>query len=114
MQILLIILYRESLLDDVLATLVEMEITGAVVLDGTSMERVLSEDVPIFAGLWETLGNGGGQIKTILAPICDRSLIEPLVRLLKEAGADFTDSEIGRIYSVPVDSWGEPDAGERP
>ena len=51
MQILLIILYREDLLDEVLTALVEMEITGASVLDGTSMERVLSEDAVSYTHL---------------------------------------------------------------
>jgi nitrogen regulatory protein P-II 1 len=112
MQILLIILYREDLLDEVLTALVEMEITGAAVLDGTSMERVLSEDVPIFAGLWDTLGSGGGQTRTIVAPIKDRSLFEPLIRLLREAGADFANPDIGKAFTIPVDLYVEPNAGE--
>ena len=49
MYLLLIVLYREDLLDEVLSALVEMEITGAAVLDGTSMERVLSEEFVEFA-----------------------------------------------------------------
>ena len=56
MQILLIILYREDLLDEVLTALVEMEITGASVLDGTSMERVLwrtSLFLPDYGMPWE-------------------------------------------------------------
>ena len=112
MQILLIILYREDLLDDVLSALVEMEITGAVVLDGTSMEQVLSEDVPIFAGLWQTFGGGGAQAKTILAPLQDRGVLGHLVLLLKEMEADFTDPEIGRIFSIPVDFHLKSGAGE--
>ena len=102
MQILLITLYREDLLDEVLSALVEMEITGAIVLEGTSMERVLSEDVPIFAGLWQTIG-GGEHAKAIFAAVGDRGLLEPLVQLSKEMGVDFADPEIGRIFSIPVD-----------
>ena len=114
MQILLIILYREDLLDEVLTALVEMEITGASVLNGTSMERVLSEDVPIFAGLWDALGSGGGQTRTIVAQIENRSLFEPLIRLLKEAGADFMDPKIGKVFTLPVDQYIEPDDGVNP
>ena len=113
MQLLLIILYRENLLDEVLSALVEMEITRATVLDGTSMERVLSEDVPIFAGLWETIGGGGGQTKTILASIPNRSLLESLVLLFQEVGVDFTDPEVGRLFSIPVDFYLGPDAGKQ-
>ena len=113
MQILLIILYREGLLDEVLSALVEMEITGAVVLDGTTMERVLSEEVPIFAGLWQNIG-GGGHVKTIVAAIPDRGVLQPLVLHLEEVGADFTDPETGRIFSIPVDFHLEPGADAGP
>ena len=37
MHLLVIILYREDLLDEVLSALVELEIIGAPVVEGTSM-----------------------------------------------------------------------------
>jgi len=111
MQILLIILHREDLLDDVLSVLVEMEITGAIVLDGTSMERVLAEDVPIFAGLLETIGRGA-HAKAILAPVPDRDVLESLVPLLEEVGADFSSPDLGRVFSIPVDFHLGPETGQ--
>ena len=85
MHLLVIILYREDLLDEVLSALVEMEITGAPVVESTNMEQVLSEDVPIFAGLWQTTG-GHGQTKMIFAPIHDPGLLDPLMALLHGSG----------------------------
>lgn len=111
MQILLIILHREDLLDDVLSVLVEMEVTGVIVLDGTSMERILAEEVPIFAGLLETIGRGT-HTKAILAPIQDRGILESLGSLLEEAGADFSSPDIGRVFSLPVDFYLGPDTGQ--
>ena len=113
MQILLIILYREGLLDEVLSALVEMEITGAIVLHGTTMEHVLSEEVPIFAGLLQNIG-GGGHVKTIVAAIPNRGILAPLVLHLSEVGADFTDPEIGKMFSIPVDFHPEPGADAGP
>ena len=110
MQILLIILHREDLLDEVLSALVEMEITGVTVLEGTSMERILSEEVPIFAGLLETIG-GGAHTKVILAAIERGSILEPLVLLLKEVGIDFASPEFGRIFSLPVGFHVGPECG---
>jgi hypothetical protein len=113
MHLLLIVLYREDLLDEVLSALVEMEITGAAVLDGASMERVLSEDVPIFAGLWQTTG-AGGHTKAIAAALPDRELLDPLIVHFEEIDIDFTEPGIGRLFLIPVDFYLGPDVGERP
>jgi nitrogen regulatory protein P-II 1 len=108
MHLLIIILYREDLLDEVLSGLVEMEITGAAVLDGTSEERILSEDVPIFAGLFSTTG-GTGHTRTILASVPDRSVLPPLVAHLEEVGVDLRDPEVGKLFALPVDFYHGPD-----
>ena len=110
MQLLLIILYQEDLLDELLSALVEIEITGAVVLDGTNVERILSDDVPIFAGLFQTIG-GTGHSRIILAPIQDRRLLDSLALIFKDVGVDFTDPEVGRVFSIPVDFCLGPEAG---
>jgi len=106
MQLLLIILYRSDLLDEVLSALVELEILHAVVLDGTSMERVLAEDIPIFAGLWQSLGDGSASARIIWAPIGAMDVSHKLVPYLKELGADFTDAEVGHLYTIPVRELG--------
>lgn len=106
MQLLLIILYRSDLLDEVLSALVELEILHAVVLDGTSMERVLAEDIPIFAGLWQSLGDGGASARIIWAPIGQLDVSDKLVPYLRELGADFTDPDVGHLYTIPVHELG--------
>ena len=111
MHLLLILLYRETLLDEVLSALLEMEITGAVVLDGTNMERILSEDVPILAGLFQITG-GTGQAKTIVAPVRDRGLIEQLPLIFRDMGVDFSDPEVGRAFSLPVDFYLGPEGSQ--
>lgn len=106
MHVLLIILYRSALLDEVLSALVELEITHAVVLDGTSMERVLAEDIPIFAGLWQSLGDGGSSARVIVAPIGQLDVSDKLVPYLKELGVDFTNPDVGHLYTLPVRELG--------
>ncbi|MFH1569682.1 MAG: hypothetical protein ABIL09_16925 [Gemmatimonadota bacterium] len=108
MQLLLIILYRVDLLDEVLSALVELEILHAVVLDATSMERVLAEDIPIFAGLWQSLGDGGVGARLIVAPAGGLDVFEHLVPYLKELGADFANPEVGHLYTIPVRELGAP------
>lgn len=111
MHLLVIILYREDLLDEVLSALVELEITGAPVIEGTSMEQVLSEDVPIFAGLWQSTG-GHGHTKTILAPITDPGLLDSLKGLLEESGVDFRKPDVGRAFLLSAEAYLGPEDGE--
>ena len=76
MQVLFIILNREDYVDDVLAELLELEITGATVLEGVAMERVLAKDVPIFAGLLQTTRGSRSYNNNIFVLIPDRSVVD--------------------------------------
>jgi hypothetical protein len=107
MHLLVIVLHREDLLDEVLSGMVEMEITGAAVLEGTSMEQVLSDDVPVFAGLFQTTG-GAGQTRTILASVPDPKALDPLVQHLDEVGVHLKDPEVGSLFALPVDFYHGP------
>lgn len=101
---LLIFLYREDLLDEVLEALIELEIVDACVLRATAMERILAEDVPIFSGLLQTLGDSHDRVDVILAPFADRDQVPALFRLLRANGADLADPSIGRLHLLPVET----------
>ncbi len=58
MQLLLAILHREELLDEVLSTLVELEAPDAVVVESRSGLELLERDLPIFAGLRSLIPSG--------------------------------------------------------
>ena len=51
MQLLIAVINHEERVDDILAGFVELGITGATIIPSKGMGRVLSSDVPIFAGL---------------------------------------------------------------
>jgi nitrogen regulatory protein P-II 1 len=57
-QLLLAILHREELLDEVLSTLVELEAPDAVVVESRSGLELLERDLPIFAGLRSLIPSG--------------------------------------------------------
>lgn len=81
MQLLVVILRDEEILDDVLSTLVEMELPDSVVIDSRSGLEVLERDLPIFAGL-RTLVPGGIEFhRTVLAVIDS----EPLATRILDA-----------------------------
>ncbi len=58
MQLLVVVLHREDLLDEVLSILVEMEAPDAVVVESRSGLELLERDLPIFAGLRSLVPSG--------------------------------------------------------
>ena len=51
MQLLVAVINHAELIDDVMAGFIELGITGATVLESKGMGRVISQELPIFAGL---------------------------------------------------------------
>ena len=102
MQLLVIFLNQEEYLDDILAELVELEITGATVIDGVAMERVLAKDVPIFAGLLQTTRGSRSYNKNIMALIPKQEIVDRLLDILRELDIDFSDPAVGTLFTIPV------------
>ena len=58
MRLLVAVLHREDLLDDVLSALVELEEPDAVVVESRNGLELLERDLPIFAGLRSLIPSG--------------------------------------------------------
>lgn len=113
MQLLVIFLNEEEYLDEILTELVELEISGASVIDGVAMERVLAKDVPIFAGLLQTTRGSRAYNKNIFALIPKKETVLQLVDILKEMDIDLTNPSIGILFTVPVDfTFGDSSQGD--
>lgn len=97
-----IILNKEEYVDDLLSAMMELEITGATILDGVGFERVLANDVPIFAGLFKSLGDSRPYNKNIIALIKDKKTLTKLIGILKEVGIDFKEPGVGEIFAISV------------
>jgi len=57
-RLLVVVLHREDLLDEVLSILVELEEPDAVVVESRSGLELLERDLPIFAGLRSLIPSG--------------------------------------------------------
>ncbi|MFQ5866634.1 MAG: P-II family nitrogen regulator [bacterium] len=109
MELLIIVLNKVDLLNDLLSVLVEAGITRATVLDSEGMGHHLAYEVPIFAGLRKMLGETGAHNKTILALIDDKKSVAELKKLLKEVKIDFNLSGTGIMFTVPVENVVKPE-----
>ncbi len=94
MQLLMVVLHREELLDEVLSTLVEMECPDSVVLESRSGLELLERDLPIFAGLRFLVPSGIDFSRLLLCVIGDDSTAsQALAAIADLAGTEAADRE---------------------
>lgn len=86
MQLLLVVLHREELLDDLLATLVEFELTDPVVVESRSGLELLERDLPIFAGLRSLIPGGLDFSRLVVSLVEDPSVASDVVEAVTALG----------------------------
>lgn len=101
MQLLIAVINHEERLDDILAGFVELGITGATVINSEGMGRVLSHDVPIFAGLRSLTARSRPTNQTVFSVI-DDGKVEAAVALIQEVCGNLDAPGAGIVFTLPV------------
>jgi nitrogen regulatory protein PII len=103
MKLLVFVLNREELLDDVLAAYVEAGISGATVLDSEGMGRYLTYEVPLFADFKAYMKGNKPYNKTIFSVVSNEEAIPHLKKLLDTITGGLSKPGTGVLFSLPVD-----------
>ncbi len=103
MKLLVFVLNKEELLDDVLSAYVEAGIDGATILDSEGMGRFLTYEVPLFADFKEFMKGNKPYNKTIISVVRHEKRIPKLISLLDSVCGDLSKPGTGIIFTVPVD-----------
>lgn len=102
MQLLIAVINQEEKLDEILSGLVELGVTGATIISSEGMGRVLSHDIPIFAGLEALAMRSRPQNQTIFSVIREDEKVEGVIRLLQEICGNLEDPATGIVFTIPV------------
>ena len=102
MQLLIAVINQEEKLDEILSGLVELGVTGATIINSEGMGRVLSHDIPIFAGLEALASRSRPQNQTIFSVIREDEKVEGVIRLLQEICGNLEDPATGIVFTIPV------------
>lgn len=102
MQLLIAVVNEEEKLDEILSGLVELGVTGATIIDSEGMGRVLSHDIPIFAGLEALASRSRPQNQTIFSVIREDEKVDAVIALLQEICGDLDSPATGIVFTVPV------------
>jgi len=100
--LMIFVLNREELLEEILSGFLEIGITGATIIDSMGMGRILAYDIPIFAGLRGTLSGGRPHNKTIFSVLPNKEVYEKAVLLVEDVCGSLDDPGNGILLSVPL------------
>lgn len=102
MQLLVAVINHEEKLDQILAGFLELGITGATILNSEGMGRVVSHEIPIFAGLQTLMARSRPKNQTIFSVIREEEKIEGAIALLQEICGDLNDPATGIVFTIPL------------
>ena len=89
-------------LDEILSGFLEMGVTGATIIGSEGMGRLLSHDIPIFAGL-QTLLSGSRPQNRMIFSVVPEHLVDPTLELLQEVCGNLASPATGIAFVLPVD-----------
>ena len=101
MQLLVAVINHEERVDDILAGFVELGITGATVLESRGMGRVLTREVPIFAGLRGVDARARPSNRTIFC-VAEDEKIAAAIAMVQEVCGSLETPGVGIVFTVPV------------
>jgi len=87
--------------DEILSGFLEMGVTGATIIGSEGMGRLLSHDIPIFAGLQTLIAGSRPQNRTIFSVVPD-DLVDDALAVLQEVCGNLASPATGIAVVLPV------------
>ncbi len=102
MKLAVVFLNRIEFLEELLSIFLEIGVSGATVLDSVGMGHIISENIPIFAGLRDAFAGSSPGRKMILA-VTEEEMIERMYHALDEVCNSDSDKETSFIVTLPIE-----------
>jgi nitrogen regulatory protein PII len=101
-RLLVAVINEPEKLDEILSGFLELGVTGATVISSEGMGRLLSHDIPIFAGL-QTLLSGSRPKNRMIFSVVPESLVDEILELLQDVCGNLASPATGIAFVLPVD-----------
>lgn len=105
MEMVICVLNEPDHLHDVLTALVEAEVPTSTVIESQGMARILSQEVPIFAGFRHLFEGSKPFNHTIFTVVPDSKVTKRVIALLQDVLADLEGEAKGVVFSLPVNAF---------
>jgi nitrogen regulatory protein P-II 1 len=102
MKLLVLFLNKVEKLEEVLEGFLEVGVSGATVIDSVGMGHILSEEVPIFAGLRFMFAGAKPHNKTVFSVIKNEKE-EEVIRLLQKILGNLNQPGTGIVFTFSLD-----------
>jgi nitrogen regulatory protein P-II 1 len=102
-KLVIIFVNRAEFMEDILEGFLEIGVSGATVVDSVGMGRILSHDVPIFAGIRKAFPGLSPDNKTIFA-VTDENLVEDIMAVIEDVCGPLDQPGAGVAVVLPIDS----------
>ena len=101
MQLLLFVLNKEEHLEEVLEVFLELNISGATIIDSIGMGRILAHDIPIFAGFRNLMQESRPGNKTIMTVVSEDK-IDLIIKGIEQICGPLDEPGSGVLITLPV------------
>jgi nitrogen regulatory protein PII len=102
MELFIAVINNPNKIDEVLESFLEIGITGATIIDSFGMGKILSEDIPIFAGFRHLLASSSSANKTIFSVIDDEKMVLAAFKSLETICGNLNSPSTGIAFTIPV------------
>jgi nitrogen regulatory protein PII len=102
-KLFVVVLNRQEKLDEVLSGFVEIGLTGATIIDSVGMGRILSRELPVFAGFQSLLAGSRPANKTIISVVQDEAKVREALRIVEECCGAFGTAGAGIAFTLSLD-----------
>lgn len=102
-RLLVIILNRAELLDDLLTGFLDLGVPGATVVESRGMGQIIRQDMPIFAGLAALFPENTGS--KLIISVMPQALVESVFELVEEVAGQLDQPKSAVCFTVAVDQF---------
>lgn len=106
MYLLVAVIENEDLLDEIITGWLDMGISGATVIETTGAIQLISQHIPIFAGLRSLTSGGSRHSKAVFSVIENRELLDTAVNFLEDVCKKKRGPRQGIYFITPVIRFG--------
>ena len=103
MKLVVIFLNKIELLEDLLTAFLEIGVSGATIVDSVGMGHIISQNIPIFAGLRDAFA-GSSPLNKLILVITEEEMLKPIEQVLEEVCATMDDARSYFSLTLSIDS----------
>ncbi len=101
MKLVIVFLNNPDIITELMEAFLEIGISGATIVDSIGMGRILTYEIPIFAGFKELFPSSSPTNRTIFI-VTEDNMVDEIFQVLEEVVGDFSKPGTGLAIVLPI------------